>query len=156
KETKEFAYDLTFPEKTNDDRAFVEEIWARRKVGFLLDQIRANGEKKELVDEVVKLAKKYGITTPYTSWLIVPDGPLPVVRGGGVPPGGLGFGGGTGGPAPALVPAVPGEAPKPVASFAKEVQKTPDEMAHNRGRFEDDQLKRLALDSKGDKDVRRM
>ena len=44
-ETKEFAYDLKFPEKTNDDTAFVEEIWARRKVGYLLDQIRANGEK---------------------------------------------------------------------------------------------------------------
>jgi Ca-activated chloride channel family protein len=79
KETKEFAYDLTFPDKTNDDHRFVEEIWARRKVGYLLDQIRANGEKTELVNEVVALAKKYGITTPYTSWLIVPDGPTPVV-----------------------------------------------------------------------------
>src|SRR5262249_19013456 len=54
-ESKEFVYELTFPEKTGSDRAFVEEIWARRKVGFLLDQIRANGEKKELVDEVVSL-----------------------------------------------------------------------------------------------------
>jgi Ca-activated chloride channel family protein len=52
-ESKEFAYDLTFPDKTNDDRSFVEPIWARRKVGYLLDQIRANGEKKELVDEAV-------------------------------------------------------------------------------------------------------
>ncbi len=50
-------------------------MWARRKVGYLLDQIRANGEKKELVDEVVTLAKKYGITTPYTSYLIVPGAP---------------------------------------------------------------------------------
>ena len=56
----------------------MEDLWARRKVGYLLDQIRANGEKKELVDEVVALAKKYGITTPYTSYLIVPDGPVPV------------------------------------------------------------------------------
>src|SRR5262249_7726520 len=77
-ETKEFAYDLTFPEKTNDDRAFVEPIWARRKVGYLLDQIRANGESKELKDEVITLAKKYGITTPYTSYPIVPDAALPV------------------------------------------------------------------------------
>src|SRR5262249_16385799 len=84
-ETKEFAYDLTFPEKTGDDRGFVEEIWARRKVGYLMDQIRANGEKPELKNEVIVLAKKYGITTPYTSWLIVPDGPVPVARGGRVP-----------------------------------------------------------------------
>jgi Ca-activated chloride channel family protein len=78
KEPREFVYEMTFPEKTHDERAFVEDLWARRKVGYLLDQIRANGEKKELVDEVVALAKRYGITTPYTSYLIVPDGPVPV------------------------------------------------------------------------------
>src|SRR5262245_6892414 len=75
---KEFAYDLTFPEKTADDKEFVEHIWARRKVGYMLDHIRAHGESKELKDEVIALAKKYGITTPYTSWLIAPDAPLPV------------------------------------------------------------------------------
>src|SRR5262249_13202413 len=72
KEGKEFVYELTFADKTNEDKAFVEAIWARRKVGYLLDQVRLNGEKKELVDEIVTLAKKYGITTPYTSYLIVP------------------------------------------------------------------------------------
>jgi len=30
----------------------------------MLDQIRANGEKPELVAEVTALAKKYGITRP--------------------------------------------------------------------------------------------
>src|SRR5262249_5972767 len=48
--------------------------------GVLLDHIRLNGENKELVDEVTALAKKYGITTPYTSYLIVPDGPAPVAK----------------------------------------------------------------------------
>src|SRR5205823_2151777 len=66
-----------------DDKGFVEHLWARRKVGYLLDQIRANGEKKELVDETVALAKKYGIATPYTSYLIVPDGPVPVANAAG-------------------------------------------------------------------------
>jgi Ca-activated chloride channel family protein len=159
KETKEFAYDLTFPEKTGDNRGFVEEIWARRKVGFLLDQIRANGEKKELKDEVIVLAKKYGITTPYTSWLIVPDGPVPVVRGPGDPGRGFGFGGGgTGGAMPpAALNAPGGAAPqRPVAEFAKEAQGKGGEIAQNRDRFESEQLKRLADDAKGDKDVRRM
>ncbi len=77
KEEKVFAYDFTFADRTDDSKEFVEQLWARRKVGFLLDQIRANGEKDELVKEVVALAKKYGITTPYTSYLIVPDGPTP-------------------------------------------------------------------------------
>lgn len=72
-EKKEFVYEYNFPEKTSDSKSFVEQLWARRKVGFLLDQIRVNGEKGELVEEVTKLAKKYGITTPYTSYLVVPD-----------------------------------------------------------------------------------
>jgi Ca-activated chloride channel family protein len=90
KDAKEFVYEVAFPEKTGEDRAFVEDLWARRKVGYLLDQIRANGEGKELVEEVVTLAKRYGITTPYTSYLVVPDAPIPVAR--GPRPGGPGFG----------------------------------------------------------------
>ena len=88
KEDEEFVYETTFPDKTGESKEFVEHLWARRKVGYMLDQIRANGEKKELVDEVVALAKRYGITTPYTSYLIVPDAPMPVV----VAPGGAGSG----------------------------------------------------------------
>ncbi|GIW82808.1 MAG: inter-alpha-trypsin inhibitor domain-containing protein [Gemmatales bacterium] len=76
---KEFVYEIDFPAKTGNERDFVAHLWARRKVGYLLDQIRANGEKKELVEEVVALAKKFGIATPYTSYLIVPDGTAPVV-----------------------------------------------------------------------------
>ena len=57
-ETKEFVYEVNFSKETGDEKAFVEDLWARRKVGYLLDQIRANGEKKELVDEVTALAKR--------------------------------------------------------------------------------------------------
>ncbi len=71
--SKEMVYDIEFPAKTGEDRAFVEGLWARRKVGYLLDEIRNNGQQKELVDEVVKLAKKHGIATPYSSYLVVPD-----------------------------------------------------------------------------------
>src|SRR5205807_2557532 len=110
KEEKEFVYETTLADKTNDDKSFVEHLWARRKVGFMLDQIRANGEKKELVDEVVSLAKKYGITTPYTSYLIVPDGVTPIVNPFPGPrprpfPIRGGFGGG--GPPAALAPHAP-------------------------------------------------
>ena len=72
-ETKEFVYEVKFPKETNNEKSFVADLWARRKVGYLLDEIRVNGEKKELVDEVIGLAKKHGITTPYTSLLVVPD-----------------------------------------------------------------------------------
>ncbi len=82
-ETKKFTYDLTFADQTGSDKGFVEDLWARRKVGYLLDQIRVQGESKEVVDEVIQLAKRYGITTPYTSYLLVPDAPVRPVGGGG-------------------------------------------------------------------------
>jgi Ca-activated chloride channel family protein len=155
KETKEFVYELTFPEKTGDEREFVEHLWARRKVGYLLDQIRANGEKKELVDEVVVLAKKYGITTPYTSYLIVPDGPMPVAAlhrarfpapGGGM----MGMAGGGGLP-PGLVPAPGGStAPVPVLEFARKQQTKPGELATNREKYADRELEKAAAEGKGD------
>lgn len=52
---------------------FLPRLWATRKIGFLMDEIRLRGEKAELKDEVVQLAKRYGIVTPYTSFLVVED-----------------------------------------------------------------------------------
>jgi Ca-activated chloride channel family protein len=87
KVTKEFVYELKFAEKTGDDKNFVEDLWARRKVGYLLDQIRVHGETTEVKDEIIGLAKRYGITTPYTSYLLVPDGPVTPVAAKPVVPG---------------------------------------------------------------------
>lgn len=47
-------------------------LWAGRKIGFLLAEIRLRGANKELVDEIVTLATRYGIATPYTS-IFVPE-----------------------------------------------------------------------------------
>jgi len=59
---------------------FIPQLWATRRIGFILDQIRLNGVNKELKDEVIYLAKKYGVLTPYTSYLIVEDEKARVVR----------------------------------------------------------------------------
>src|SRR5262249_41434071 len=123
-EKKEFVYEVNFADKTKEDKDFVEHLWARRKVGYLLDQIRANGQKKELVDEVVVLAKKYGIATPYTSYLIVPDAPMPVVMQG---VGGAARGAPTAGLPPVLT-AAPGGRQESVEGFAKRVQSTNGEL----------------------------
>jgi Ca-activated chloride channel family protein len=177
KETREFVYEMTFPEKSTQDKAFVEHLWARRKVGYLLDQIRANGEKKELVEETVALSKKYGIATPYTSYLIVPDGPLPVVRtpakaGAGKPdvrfnayqwgvPGGVqgagGIGGGFGGIPPGLVPAgaaapTSATAQLKVLEFARQNQTKAGDLARGRDHFEDRKLKSVPADDGKGKD----
>jgi Ca-activated chloride channel family protein len=126
-ETKMFDYELNFTDKTGEGKGFVEDLWARRKVGFLLDQIRVQGETKEVVDEVIALAKRYGITTPYTSYLLVPDGPPPVIgkrppgKGPGLPfgaPQALVPGGGFGGGSP-----MPTSSYIPLAEFAKNLDK---------------------------------
>jgi len=48
---------------------FVEKLWATRRVGDLIDQIDLHGRSQELVNELVALSTKYGILTPYTSFL---------------------------------------------------------------------------------------
>lgn len=69
-----FEYaNLQFPE-TQRDHEFLAHLWAQRRVGYLLDQIRLNGENKELRDEVVALGTRYGIVTPYTSALVLEPG----------------------------------------------------------------------------------
>jgi Ca-activated chloride channel family protein len=67
-----FTYKLHFDDrKTTDD--YVPRLWATRRVGFLLDEIRVHGETSELRDETTELARKYGIVTPYTAYLIIED-----------------------------------------------------------------------------------
>lgn len=56
-----------------DKDDFVAALWASRRVGYLLDQIRLNGPSREIIDEVALLSRKYGIVTPYTSFLILED-----------------------------------------------------------------------------------
>ncbi|HEV2764383.1 MAG TPA: VIT and VWA domain-containing protein [Pyrinomonadaceae bacterium] len=68
-QTRLYTYDnLRFPleEQSND---FLPRLWATRRVGWLMEQIRTNGEHKELRDEIVDLGTRYGIVTPYTSYL---------------------------------------------------------------------------------------
>ncbi len=66
---------------------FIPRLWATRKVGYLLEEIRHHGENQELKQEVIRLAKRYGLVTPYTSYLAVDDAelegniqPPPIVR----------------------------------------------------------------------------
>ncbi|MEE8568933.1 MAG: VIT domain-containing protein, partial [Anaerolineales bacterium] len=49
---------------------FLPRLWATRKIGALLNQVRLQGPEEELVDQIVKLSIRYGIVTPYTSYLV--------------------------------------------------------------------------------------
>ncbi|MBK9050594.1 MAG: hypothetical protein IPL78_06655, partial [Chloroflexi bacterium] len=52
---------------------FIPRLWATRAIGHLLTEIRLNGEDPELVQSVINLSVRYGIITPYTSFLIEED-----------------------------------------------------------------------------------
>ncbi|MCI0342517.1 MAG: VIT and VWA domain-containing protein [Planctomycetales bacterium] len=54
-------------------------LWAVRKIGYLMEEIRLRGETPEVKGEVVRLSKQYGVMTPYTSYLVVEEGARPQV-----------------------------------------------------------------------------
>ncbi len=70
-----FRYYLRNVAAESRDNKFIPALWATRKIGFLLEQIKLEGEDKELIDAVVALSKRYGIPTPYTSYLVEDTGP---------------------------------------------------------------------------------
>lgn len=66
------SYDFSgkFVKRPKDDtHAYVEKLWAVRRVGDIIDQIDLQGENEELIEELVRLAQRHGILTPYTSFL---------------------------------------------------------------------------------------
>jgi Ca-activated chloride channel family protein len=70
--SRQYTYEVNFPEAAAENE-FIPRLWATRRVGWLLDEIRLHGENAELRDEVTELARKYGIVTPYTAYLIMED-----------------------------------------------------------------------------------
>lgn len=80
---KKYVYDLTLPERELG-QDFIPKLWASRRIGSLLEEIRLHGESKELKDEVIRLSQEHGIVTPYTAYLVeepglaLPGGPAPL------------------------------------------------------------------------------
>jgi len=70
-EARSFRYPVSFQSRAS--YSFVPRVWASRKIGFLTDEIRLHGMNDELVGEIVRLSKRYGIITEYTSFLIRED-----------------------------------------------------------------------------------
>jgi Ca-activated chloride channel homolog len=69
-ESRKLAFNATLVEKSSDDaQSFIEKLWAVRRVGEILDELDLKGKNDELVKELVGLATRHGILTPYTSFL---------------------------------------------------------------------------------------
>ncbi len=65
--------DQRFSEDSRGDDAVTSglpRLWATRKIGYLLSQIRLNGPDQETIDQIIALSIRYGIVTEYTSYLV--------------------------------------------------------------------------------------
>ncbi len=62
---------VDFPDRA-ESLDFIPRLWAVRKIGYLIDEVRLH-RNQEVVDEIVRLAKEYGIVTEFTSFLIEED-----------------------------------------------------------------------------------
>jgi Ca-activated chloride channel family protein len=71
---KRFFYNNLRFAMREDENDFLPRLWATRRVGWLMEQVRSNGEQQELRDEIVDLGTRYGIVTPYTSYLALEPG----------------------------------------------------------------------------------
>ena len=67
---------FTYPDQNFNNAGgdeFIPRLWATRAIGHMLREIRLHGENTELVQSVINLSTRYGIITPYTSFLIEED-----------------------------------------------------------------------------------
>jgi len=154
--TREIVYEHNAQFASKDQSAYLPRLWAHRKVAYLLDEIRLHGQSKELVNEVVRLATRYAIVTPYTAGLVVEESemqrrgvPFDARRGragrmlprrphapaerksagldlGGLVPTSPGFGGGSGGKAGAPMPDGPRPSAKKRAEDSRRLQRLKD------------------------------
>lgn len=59
------------PEQALDARDLPRR-WARARVDYLLERIELEGERREWVEEIIALSKRYKFVTPYTAFLAAP------------------------------------------------------------------------------------
>jgi Ca-activated chloride channel family protein len=78
-QSREFLFsDQYFSEESTTDGVLeaIPRLWATRKIGYLLNELRLEGTSQELIDQVVRLSIRFGIVTPYTSYLVTEAAPL--------------------------------------------------------------------------------
>lgn len=70
---RDVAVPVELPRPGHDlEHPQLPRVWAEARVRHLLVRIDREGERAEWVDEIVRLAKKYKLATPYTSFLAAP------------------------------------------------------------------------------------
>jgi len=70
KDQQKFDFPAKLVKSSDDDSyAFVEKLWAMRRIGEIIDELDLHEKNEELIKELVALSTKHGILTPYTSFL---------------------------------------------------------------------------------------
>lgn len=68
---------VRIPDKALDSKSandFIPTLWARKKVAHLIEQMRLEGEDAAIIETIRTLGTRYGIVTPYTSFLVKEPG----------------------------------------------------------------------------------
>ena len=69
-EKQTFDFQAKLVSKSKDEtNAFIEKLWAVRRVGEIIDELDLKGKNEELIKELVELSTRHGILTPYTSFM---------------------------------------------------------------------------------------
>lgn len=66
---KSYTFPVSFSAEEGS-HSYLSRLWAMRRIGYLTDVAQANGDTREVVDEIVALSKKFGIISQYTSYLV--------------------------------------------------------------------------------------
>ncbi len=69
-ESKTMQFPAALVRHSQDESyAFVEKLWAVRRIGEIIEELDLHGKNEELIQELVALSTRHGILTPYTSFL---------------------------------------------------------------------------------------
>ena len=63
-----FTYEVHFPRRDGSDPT-IAQLWAQRRIADLLTELRIEGRRDSLIEEIVEIATRFGIVTPFTSYL---------------------------------------------------------------------------------------
>jgi Ca-activated chloride channel family protein len=63
--------EIALPE-FDETHGFLPRVWARARVGALLQSMNRDGEREDYIAEIIRLSEKYKFVTPYTAFLAAP------------------------------------------------------------------------------------
>ncbi|MDQ3800772.1 MAG: VWA domain-containing protein, partial [Acidobacteriota bacterium] len=70
-ETINLSRETNFPE-FDETHAHLPRVWARARVGALLQSMNREGEREDYIAEIIRLSEKFKFVTPYTAFLAAP------------------------------------------------------------------------------------